>query len=509
MKIEKLAAGKRIEILIRARYPLVWVVSFEERRVIEQLKVIAAERNKRVFIWSITRGVEMDDGSAAADLRDPLKLLDYIIELQQNAVFIIRDFHPYLTDPVVIRKLRDMAHALKTSMKSAIFLAPLLKVPIEVEKEMSVIDFDLPGKQEIIAVIEGIVGSMKDRNSVLDGKSMEKLVDAALGLTVEEAENVFAKSLVQTGHFDVGVVLSEKEQIIRKSGVLEYYRAAEEMSNIGGLGNLKTWLDIRSRAFTREAREFGLPEPKGILLIGIPGCGKSLTAKAIASLWQLPLLKLDVGKVFSSLVGSSEENVRRAIATAESIAPSILWLDELEKGFSGMGSSGVSDGGTSARVFGTFLTWLQEKTSPVFVVATSNNISQLPPELLRKGRFDEIFYVDLPTKEEREAIFRIHLEKRKRNPASYDLDTLATMTRGFSGSEIEEIIISTLYDAFDQGTDIGQSHLENSAKHMIPLSQTMEDEIKRIRDWAKLRARKASVASLEDEESKVRAIEMQ
>lgn len=511
MKAEVLSVARRIEVLIRARYPLVWILSSEERRAMDTIRSIALERSKKVFVWSITRGIEMEDGSCIADLRDPLKLLDYIMELQSNGVFIIKDFHPYLNDPVVIRKLRDLAHVLKTSMKSALFLGPVLKIPAELEKETAVVDFDLPGKAELQAVVNGIVSSMKGQDPAIlfDGVSRDKLIDAALGLTVEEAENVFAKSLVQTGRFDVGVVLSEKEQIIRKSGVLEYYRASEEMANIGGLENLKSWLDKRSRAFSEEARVFGLPEPKGILLIGIPGCGKSLTAKAISSMWQLPLLKLDVGKVFSSLVGSSEENVRKAIATAESIAPSILWLDELEKGFSGMGSSGTSDGGTSARVFGTFLTWLQEKTSPVFVVATSNNISQLPPELLRKGRFDEIFYVDLPTKDEREQIFRIHLEKRKRNPNTFELDSLARLTRGFSGSEIEEIVVSALYDAFDQGLDISQTHLEKAASHMIPLSQTMEEEISKIREWAKLRARRASVVNLEDEESRTRTIELQ
>ena len=263
-------------------------------------------------------------------------------------------------------------------------------------------------------------------------------------------------------------------------------------------------------AFTDEARKFGLPQPKGILLIGIPGCGKSLTAKAISSLWHFPLLRLDVGKVFSSLVGSSEENIRRAIQTAESIAPSILWLDELEKGFSGIGSSNVSDAGTTARVFGTFLTWLQEKESPVFVFATSNNISQLPPELLRKGRFDEIFYIDLPTKNERKDIFSIHLNKRNRNPDNFDLDSLAGVTTGYSGSEIEEIIISGLYDAFEHGSEVNDERLLKSAKDMIPLSQTMKEEIKTIREWAKTRARKASQTSYEDEEKDdFRKIEMQ
>ncbi len=509
MKELNLSIKERIEVLIRARYPLIQIVSSEEKRVEDTLKSIVRTRNKRLFIWSITKGLEADDNSCAADLREPLKILDHIMECDINGLFLLRDFHPYLNDPVVIRKLRDIGRELKMSMKNVILLSPTLKVPQDVEKEMTIVDFDLPDKATLEKIIDEISGSLGGAKTLWDENlPKEKVVEAALGLTAEEAENVFAKSLVQTGGFDITVILSEKEQIIRKSGVLEYYRAHEEMKEIGGLENLKHWLGKRSQAFTKEARDFGLPEPKGILMIGIPGCGKSLTAKAVSSLWQLPLLRLDVGKVFSSLVGSSEENVRKAIQTAESIAPSILWLDELEKGFSGMGSSGTSDGGTSARVFGTFLTWLQEKTSPVFVVATSNNISQLPPELLRKGRFDEIFFIDLPNHEERKEIFRIHLKKRKRDPENYDLDEMARLCRGYSGSEIEEVVISALYDAFDKGTDVDQPILSSSAGTMIPLSQTMNEEIKKIRDWAELRARKASEVSFQEEEESSRKLEM-
>ncbi len=423
----------------------------------------------------------------------------------------MKDYHPYLNEPVVVRKLRDVAHSLKTSMKNVIFVSPVLKVPVELEKEFSVIDYNLPGKAEIAEIVKGIAGSIGDTSKLEITKNQalfDKVVEAALGLTAEEAENVFAKSLVTTGDFDLKIILSEKEQIIRKSGVLEYCHVNENMKGVGGLDELKKWLNKRGKAFTPQAREFGLPEPRGILLLGIPGCGKSLTAKAISSMWQLPLLKLDVGKVFSSLVGSSEENVRRAIQTAESIAPSILWLDEMEKGFSGLGSSGQTDGGTTARVFGTFLTWLQEKKTPVFVVATCNNVSTLPPELLRKGRFDEIFFVDLPSKEERKEIFKIHLEKRKRKPENFNIGKLADDAIGFSGSEIEEIIVSSLYDAFDNDEDINQTYIENTIKGMVPLSQTMEDQIKTTREWAKTRAKKASSIEWETESEQVRKLEM-
>jgi len=504
-------SGNKIEILIRARYPLIYVVSFEEARVGRRLKIMADERKKQIFNWTITGGLELPDGSLITDLKDPIKALEYINQSDANALFVLHDYHHYLNDPVVVRKQRDLARALKMTRKNIIFLSPVLKVPTELEKEIAVIDYKLPDKQELKEIIKQITKSLGDTASLEALKSQDKLdkiAEAALGLTAEEAENVFAKSLVEKGQFDITIVLSEKEQIIRKSGVLEYYHANEKMQEVGGLEELKGWLEKRGKAFTPKAREFGLPEPRGILLLGIPGCGKSLTAKAIAGMWQLPLLKLDVGKVFSSYVGSSEENVRRAIHTAESIAPCILWLDEMEKGFSGLGSSGMTDGGTTARVFGTFLTWLQEKTSAVFVVATSNNVSQLPPELLRKGRFDEIFYVDLPSKEERKEIARIHIEKRKREPCNYDIDKIAHNTQGFSGSEIEEVIVSGLYDAFNKDEELKQEHLEQAISTMIPLSQTMEDQIKGIRDWAKLRARRASAAKWEDESGAVRQLEM-
>ncbi len=309
-----------------------------------------------------------------------------------------------------------------------------------------------------------------------------------------EAENVFAKSLVERRKFDVDVVLSEKEQIIRKSAILEYYRASEAFADVGGLDLLKDWMDKRTVAFTEKARDYGLPAPKGILILGVQGCGKSLSAKSIASLWRLPLLRMDVGKIFGGIVGQSEENIRKAIRVAESTAPNIVWIDELEKGFSGTQSSGISDGGTTARVFGTFLAWLQDKTAPCFVVATANDVSALPPELLRKGRFDEIFFVDLPGEPERAEIFTIHLQKRRRDPAQFDLNALAAATAGYSGAEIEQAVISAMYDAFNLGRDITTEDILKVAGQSVPLSMTMKEKIDMLRYWAGTRARPASSA---------------
>ena len=288
------------------------------------------------------------------------------------------------------------------------------------------------------------------------------------------------------------LILDEKRQVIRKSGLLEYYPVQEGLRQIGGLDYLKYWLGRRAPAFSEAARRFGLPEPKGLLLLGVQGCGKSLTAKAVAAQWHLPLLRLDVGRIFSGLVGSSEENLRKAIRVAESVAPAVLWIDEIEKGLSGIASSGMTDSGVTARVFGTLLTWLQEKTAPVFVIATANRIEALPPELLRKGRFDEIFFVDLPTPEERQEIFDIHLRRRGRDPARFDLSELTRLSPGFSGAEIEQAVVEGLYHAFADGKELEQAHLVGAISETMPLATTMKEEIARLREWARTRTRPAS-----------------
>lgn len=291
---------------------------------------------------------------------------------------------------------------------------------------------------------------------------------------------------------DIKLILDEKKQIIRKSGLLEYYESEEKFNHIGGLDNLKKWIIKRGTAFSEKAREYGLPEPRGILMVGVQGCGKSLTAKAVSSLWGLPLLRLDLGSLFSGIIGSSEENIRRAIKVAESVAPCILWLDEMEKGLSGIVSSDISDAGTTARVFGSFITWLQEKKTPVFVIATSNDIEKLPPEVLRKGRFDEIFFIDLPTFDERKDIFEIHLEMFERDPDDFNLDSLAKKCAGFSGAEIKEAIISGMYDSFNDERPLETDDILHAIEITIPLSQTMPKKINELRSWAGVRARRAS-----------------
>lgn len=489
------AVDTELETLIRARYPIIYVVSWEEKRVEDALRAITQARGKKMYQWTVTQGMVVNPANRDEATRDPLAALDFVLSSRDQAVFVFKDFHPFLNDTALVRRLRDLTYALKTSYKTLILLSPLLKLPPELEKEITVVDYALPSLEDLGRLLDGIIESVENNPRIetkLATEEREAILQAALGLTATEAENVFAKSLVERHKFDVSVVLSEKEQIIRKSGILEYYPASEAFADVGGLDLLKDWMGKRTVAFSEKAREFGLPAPKGILLLGVQGCGKSLSSKAIASLWRLPLLRMDVGKIFGGIVGQSEENIRRAIRVAESTAPNVVWIDELEKGFAGTQSSGISDGGTTARVFGTFISWLNDKTAPCFVVATANDVSALPPELLRKGRFDEIFFVDLPAEEERAEIFSIHLKKRKRDPANFDLEHLAAASEGYSGAEIEQAVIAALYDAFDLDREVTTDDILAAVHSSVPLSMTMRESIDVLREWAETRARPAS-----------------
>ncbi len=496
-----------IECLIRARYPILYLLSGEEARVSGAIAEIAGRRQKKVIEWTCTMGLAAAGTSIQsqrtrnAPTKDPLVALDQVVDEVEPAIFVFKDFHPFLTRPnvTVIRRLKEIALQLKNSRKTIILLSPTLEMPPELEKEITVLAFPLPTRDdlaELLGRIETEVGELANVNVELDDAGRERLLQAALGLTLGEAENVFARILVKHERLAADLVpevLGEKQQLIRKNGLLEYYATDESFATVGGLNALKDWLRKRAAAFTVEARAFGLPAPKGLLLLGVQGCGKSLCAKAVSNLWQVPLLRFDMGRMFGSLVGSSEDNVRRAIAVAESVAPAVLWVDEIDKAFAGSAGSAAADGGTTARVFGTLLTWLADKTAPVFVVATANDISQLPPELLRKGRFDEIFFVDLPATDERRDVFAIHLRKRGRNPERFDLETLAAASRDFSGAEIEEAVISALYEAFAAGRELAPEDLQLVLGQTVPLARTMAEHLQRLRTWAAGRARPASL----------------
>lgn len=501
-------AAREMEILIRARYPLIAVLSWEEERVMVNLQVVAERLGKAVFEWSITRGLVRyrpamslkTEGKKGT--KDPTVVLREILDINEPAVIVLKDFDQFFRESAVKRGLRDLAQALRFTYLSVVLLAPPFGIPRELEKDLAIVDFPLPQYEELEDLLHRIddeVKSAPDFQITRKEEDRRRLLEAAQGLTLAEAENVFAKTLVQTGRLgidEVPIVFSEKRQIIRKSGMLEYVDLSQSIDEIGGLENLKRWLVQRRIAFTERAREFRLPPPKGLLLTGVQGCGKSLSAKAVATLYQMPLLRLDMGAVFSSFVGESESHIRKALALAQSVSPCVLWIDEIDKGLGGLKGSGSGDAGTTQRVFGTLVTWMQENTRPVFVVATANNITMLPPEILRKGRFDEIFFVDLPDTPSRERIFSIHLERLGRDPRHYDLGTLAELAKSFSGAEIEAAVIAGMYNALSDSRELETGDIVAAISETFPLAETMREEIAGIRLWAKGRARHASAEDL-------------
>ena len=497
---------KQLEILIKASFALVNIISFEEERVIAAVRNIAGRlgevRGKPfpLYIWSASRGLR-DENDKLLDrdsLGDPSSALLHVISSPEDAFFLFLDIHRHFS-PVTIRLVRDAARAVRTSNKTMLFLMPMYNLPAELEKEASLIGFSLPGRKRL----EKLVARMEDLVTakgmpVLGQDDQRALVRAASGLTENEAERAILASAHKLGGFLPGIdreVVHQKTQIIRKSGILEYYPTAETFNDVGGLKNLLEWFMKRLPAFDEEGKYAGLPTPNGVLLVGVPGCGKSLTARALSGAWRVPLLRLDIGRVFGAIVGRSEANLRRALATAEAVSPCILWIDEVEKAFAGSDSSSKGSG-VAARVFGGFLSWMQEKTAPVFVVATANDISQLPAEFLRAGRFDEKFFVGLPEDAAREAIFRIHLRKHKRDPEAFDLHRLVQQTRGFTGAEIEQIIVDGLFRAFaareeDPGRDLVDVDMTDAIGATKPLSQSRGRQIQSMMQWAQDHARMA------------------
>ncbi len=494
---------EELNILIQAQYPLIYLVTAEEDRAEKEIATIAQmkQQPRKLFVWTLTHGM-VEYGQARTTQHNtisPEAAIEWTIREKEPSIFIFKDLHPFKDSPAVTRWLRDAIASFQGTQKSIILMSPIQQIPIELEKEVVMLDFDLPDLKALDLVLSQQLD--RTRQQRLTSEAREKLLKASLGLTKDEAEKVYRKAYVKRGKIteaEVDIVLSEKKQLIRRNGILEFIEEDETIDSVGGLEELKGWLVQRSNAFTERAREYGLPQPKGMLILGVPGCGKSLIAKTTARLWGLPLLRLDMGRVYDgSTVGRSEANLRGALKTAESISPAILFIDELDKAFGGAGGSGDSDGGTSSRIFGSFLTWMQEKTSPIFVMATANRVERLPSEFLRKGRFDEIFFVDLPTQSEREAIFKIHLSKRKRDLERFDMLQLSKVADGFSGAEIEQALIAAMYDAFAQDREFNQLDIISAIKSTLPLSRTMTEQVTALRDWARQRARPAAASVAE------------
>jgi len=490
-----MAFQSEFELLLRARYPLIYIASLEEERIEAEITSVAqALGNRGVYVWDFVDGYQGNLNDAGAAKRNPLQALEQVEKLPADApgVFILRDFHRFLEDAATARKLRNLARKLKAQPKNIVVLAPTVQVPRELSEVLTVIEFALPNVAEIAAELDRLTAGFPQ---TLDSGMRDAIIRSCQGLSMERIRRVLGKAIAIHGSLSadmVSLILEEKQQTIRQTQILEFYPATENMTDIGGLDNLKDWLMRRGGAFSERARQYGLPNPRGLMLVGIQGTGKSLTAKVIAHHWNLPLLRLDVGRLFGGLVGESESRTRETIARAEALAPCILWIDEIDKAFAGVGSTG--DSGTTSRVFGTFITWMAEKQSPVFVVATANDIQRLPPELLRKGRFDEIFFVGLPDRRERREIFAVHLGRvRPHNLSSYDLDRLAYETPDFSGAEIEQMMIEAMHIGFSQNRDFTTDDILEAASQIVPLARTAQERIQALQSWAA--AGKARLAS--------------
>lgn len=483
------------ELLLRARYPLIYISTYEEERVEAAIAACAQQLGNRSFYtWDFVDGYQgnpNDDGFAR---RNPLQALEFVEKVPPSvgAVFVLRDFHRFLDDIAISRKLRNLARLLKSQPKNLVLLSPKIAIPEDLSEVLTIVEFPLPTAEDISQDIEQM---LRAANCQLGSQVLDNLVRSCQGLSIERIRRVLTLAIATHGELraeDIDLILEEKRQTIRQTQILEFYPTTAEISDIGGLDALKDWLFKRASSFSERARQYGLPHPRGLLLAGVQGTGKSLTAKAIAHHWHLPLLRLDVGRLFGGLVGESESRTRQMIQIAEALAPCVLWIDEIDKAFSG--ADGKGDAGTANRVFGTFITWLAEKTSPVFVVSTANNVQALPAEMLRKGRFDEIFFVDLPNQEERQAIFNVHLSRlRPQSLKQYDLDRLAYETPGFSGAEIEQTLVEAMHIGFSQNRDFTNEDILSAASQIIPLARTAEEQIRFLQEWAAAgRARPAS-----------------
>lgn len=488
---------QQINTLIKSGYPLININSWEEERVEKNLSQIAKNFGEglEVLNWSCNVGLSQN-GNLIEGTADLVSALEKVEKDFSSGFFLFKDVHYFLSEPRVIRKLKDIYNAIrKQSNKSVFLLSTNLQIPLNLEKEITILDVDLPDSEEALSVLNTIMGSEQFQHlkSSYSTEIEKLLVNGLLGLGISEMElalkRVFSgKQQLTPEIFEE--LLDEKAQIVRKSGALDFVTERLDIDKVGGLENLKEWLDVRSLAFSPKADEFGIDRPKGVLIMGISGCGKSLCCKAIANKWGLPLLRLDLNQIYSGMLESPEAAFKHAIKTVEAVAPCVLWIDEIEAGIARSGEK-TADSPVS-RIFGYFLTWMQEKKAPVFVSATANQIDLLPPEILRKGRFDEIFFVTLPNINERREIFEIHLKKRGKDPSTFDVSSLAKNTDGHTGAEIEQAVISAQFEAFSKNKELDDRELIISTSSIVPLSTTMREDISKLERWASGRAVKAS-----------------
>jgi len=480
---------QRLVNYFKASFPGLAIQTTEEPRVLADIIEAAKVVKRDVVIWSATEGLKqlLPNPKEYQDTKDPV---DAFKQRLKNTVYIFRDLNtwPFDRDPILARSLKDLLTWAPIEGACVVITGSEFKSHASFEKLVTVMDYSLPGPDDLEKIALGIAESC--------GKKIESgqdVIRAMGGLSTSEAENALALSVIETNRFDPAVIYREKVQAVRKTNLLDIVEADPRgLEAVGGLSELKGWIVKRRRAYTPEAEKFGLPAPKGVLLVGVPGTGKSLSAKAIGTALGVPTVKLDVGNLFNSLVGESEARTRDALKLAEAMSPCVLWIDEIDKGFSGSGGSGSGDSGVTRRVFGTVISWMQERRRPVFLVATANQVGHLPPELLRKGRFDEIFAIDLPSDKERESIFTIHLAKKSRDPKRFNLPKLAAATEDFTGSEIETVLDEAMFNAFDENREVETDDIVKAAHSTTPLAKTAKEQIDAIREWAKSRARFAS-----------------
>lgn len=492
------SAAEQLRAVLLSRVPLLYVVSWEEPRVDRVIAGVATKAFKNpleVYYWSTATGITGLNGEKVdPKVVDPIKALDWALNHDKVGYHVFHDLHAHWDKPEVVRLVRQIYLEFSNSYKRLILVSPRLNLPLELEKETTVFDFPLPDLKEIEAIYKQAADyyeKVHKKPVKADETILAKMLQAGLGLTSDEVRNAFQMAIKpELDEESVSAVLKEKRQLIRKSGVLEFVEHNFQMDDVGGLENLKEWLRKRSSIFKKEARDAGLSPPKGVLMTGIAGCGKSLCVQAVASFWNLPLIRLDLNLVYAGVLNSPEETLDRALRVAETMAPCVLWIDEIEKGISRTPAG--SSAGPTARIFSRFLTWMQEKEGMVFIAATANEIELLAPEFLRKGRFDEIFFVDLPNEDERASIFSVHLKKRKQDITKFSLTNLAKATNKFAGSEIEQVVVSGLFDAFDQKRSLTEKDIFLAIGHTVPLSTTMAEDIKKIKRWALDRAVKAS-----------------
>src|SRR6476660_9305734 len=529
-------ALERLKILLNSSTPIVVMETVEEMRAVRLVRVACAAVNLATFEWSIASGLvrcgsdigelvpevggfggghglnatgydPTDAGTQALyNSKEPAQALSNLEAMSLEAAFVLKDFHRHMDDPVVVRRLRDVGQKFSANRRTVIITAPSITIPPELGSLVEFLELPLPDKQRLRQIIDEMcvrVGKSRTLKRTVDATGLDAMANNLRGLTEEEAERAASQAIVTRYGITsetVTDVLQAKKELLRHSGMLEFIDASENLSTVGGLDNLKRWLAQRRGTWEDAARDFGLEPPRGAIILGVQGCGKSMCARAIAGEWKLPLVKFDTAAIYDKYIGETEKRIRKVFRVAEGLAPCVFWIDELEKVFAGSGPDSASaDAGVSSRLLASFLSWMQDRKAPVFVAATCNNVTVLPPELIRKGRFDELFFVDLPSQTERKQIFGIQLARRKRNPADFDLDQAAAAARGYSGAEIEAAVQTALYAAFSSKQIVSTQGLLDALKATVPLSVTRSEEIEELRAWASQRAVPASLADAKAE----------